>query len=231
MYLDLYERDLRRRVLELLPSGGTLVDVGANVGFWSLPAALRAGPTGRVLALEPNPWAAVRLRRNATLNADRALAPVEIVSKAVGQIVGELELFAYDLEAGASQATLHRGAVDIGSPAHVTVPVTTLDAEVQDPVDVLKIDVQGHEGAVLAGGARLSATAPPRHVVMEVQGELLVHGGTSPERLVSQLEELGYRAVDGDGELGRNPVARPLPTDFFETVVFARSAMRYPAAH
>ena len=56
MFLDRYERELRRRALALLPAGGRFVDVGANVGFWTLPAALQLGPSGSVVAIEPNPW-------------------------------------------------------------------------------------------------------------------------------------------------------------------------------
>jgi FkbM family methyltransferase len=226
MFLGLYETDLRARVLERLPRGGTFVDVGANVGFWSIPAAARAGPEGRVIAFEPNPWALDRLHRNIVLNAERSLASVEIRAAAVGEEAGDRELFSYHLEAGASQATLQRDAVDADRPERVTVSVVRLADAVDAQIDVLKMDVEGHEAAVLAGAGRLLAEAPPQVVVMEVQGALLSHAGASPEGLVAHLESLGYVAVDGDGDLGRQDVTRPLPGDFFETVVFAR---RQPA--
>ena len=154
MFLDLYERDLRRRALALVPAGGCVVDVGANVGFWTIPAARALGPGGRVVAFEPNPWAVDRLRRNLALNDDGSLAAVEIVAAAVGAAPGTMELYSDDLEAGASQATLYAAAHD-GSPQHVEVPVTTLDDVVTGPVDLVKIDVQGHEMAVLDGARRL----------------------------------------------------------------------------
>lgn len=222
MFLGLYETALRARVLARLPRGGTFVDVGANVGFWSVPAALRAGRDGRVVAFEPNPWAVTRLHRNGALNAERALAPVDVRNVAVGEEPAELELFSYDLEGGASQATLQRGAVDAERPERVTVSVVTLDEAVDGHVDVLKIDVEGHEAAVLAGASRLLAEHPPSIVVIEIQGALLAHAGADPEELVAHLESRGYVPVDGDGALGRRDVTRPLPADFFETVVFAR---------
>ena len=222
LFLGLYETELRARVLERLPRGGTFVDVGANVGFWSVPAALRAGPEGHVIAFEPNPWAVDRLRSNTVLNAGRALAPVDVRAVAAGAEPTELELFSFDLEGGASQATLQRGAVDAERPDRVTVPVVTIDGAVDGHVDVLKIDVEGHEAAVLAGASRRLMEGPPTIVVMEVQGALLAHAGASPEGLVAHLESFGYVPVDGDGALGRRDVARPLPVDFFETVVFAR---------
>jgi FkbM family methyltransferase len=224
LFLGLYETELRARVLERLPRGGTFVDVGANVGFWSVPAALRAGPEGRVVAFEPNPWALARLRLNADLNAELALAPLDVRGAAAGAEEAELDLYSYDLESGASQATLQRGAVDAERPERVTVPVVTLAGALDGQVDVLKIDVEGHEAAVLAGARSILEDHPPAFVVMEIQGSLLAHAGASPEDLVAQLESLGYVPVDGDGSLGRREVARPLPADFFETVVFARSA-------
>ena len=88
-------------------------------------------------------------------------------------------------------------------------------------VDLVKIDVQGHEMAVLAGGHRLFEETRPAHVAIEVAGDLLECAGATPEMLVARLEGLGYRAVAGDGRLGREPVERPLPLDFYETIVFA----------
>jgi len=223
MFLDLYERELRARALQLLPVGGRFVDLGANVGFWTLPAARRAGPSGHVVAFEPNPWAADRLERNRRLNDDGTLASIELVRKAVGAEQGELELVSDDLEAGASQATLHGSAVVGATRGSVAVEVTTLDDTLTSEVDILKMDVQGHELEVLRGARELFETSPPRHLVVEIQGDLLAAAGGSSEQLVARLEELGYRAVDGDGVLGHRPVARPLVPEFFETVVFSRA--------
>jgi FkbM family methyltransferase len=223
MFLNLYETELRHRVLDELPEGGTFVDVGANVGFWSIPAAYRIGSAGRVLAFEPNPWAAALLRRNIAANPSASLASIEVFETALGREPGSAELFSDDMQAGSSRATLHSGAVPTETPVHITVPVAKLDALIEGPVDVLKIDVEGHEAGVLAGAHELFAVSPPHRVVLEVHGGLLPHAGGSPEQLVTQVESLGYRAVDGDGTLGHREVPRPLPADFFETVVFARA--------
>jgi tRNA G37 N-methylase Trm5 len=78
IFLGLYENELRAAVLSELRPGDTFVDIGANVGFWSLPAASKGA---RVVAFEPNPAAVRWLRRNLTLNPGLA---VDVRPTAVG---------------------------------------------------------------------------------------------------------------------------------------------------
>jgi len=201
MFLGLYEQELRQRVLSEIR--GVFVDVGANVGFWSVPAATRAA----VVAFEPNPWAAEHLLVNAELNG----LEIDLRPQAVSSRPGQLDLYASDFEQNASQATLHRTAVQ-GSAEEISVPVVTLDEAVGD-VDTLKIDVEGHEEEVLRGAERLLASRTPRVVVVELLGWRLACAGSTPERVVSILDDCGYAA----------PLRRPVPDDVFDTVVFRRS--------
>jgi FkbM family methyltransferase len=213
MFLGQYELELREAVFAEVRPGDTFVDVGANAGFWSLPAARRGA---QVVAFEPNPYAVDRLSRNIELNPELR---VEVRATAVGSESGEVELYAFDLEAGASSATLNRSAVatldkEFGGGTgeavqHVKVPLTTLDAEL-DRVDVLKIDVEGHEEAVLLGAQRTLRELSPRLVVVELLGTGWGHVGNSPERVASVLNDCGYEAA----------LSRPLPDTFHDTVAF-----------
>jgi len=201
MFLGLYEQELRDRVFSDLQ--GVFVDVGANVGFWSVPAATRVP----VVAFEPNPWAAEHLIVNAELNG----LEIDVRRQAVSSRPGELDLYASDLEQNASQATLHRDAI-YGSAEQILVPVVTLDDAVGE-VDTLKIDVEGHEEEVLRGAQSLLGSRTPRVVVIELLGWRLAHAGSTPERVVVLLESYGYQAT----------LRRPVPEDVFDTVVFQRS--------
>jgi hypothetical protein len=60
IFMGCFARDMTRWARTLLPAGGTFLDIGAHAGYFSLTAADRVGPTGRVYAIEPNPG---RLRR------------------------------------------------------------------------------------------------------------------------------------------------------------------------
>ena len=191
------------------------MDVGANVGFWTLPAALCGAD---VIAFEPNPYAVARLQRNVDLNPG---LQVDVRPTAVGSEIGELELFAFDLEAGSSTATFNRSALptiskEFGAATdameQVTVSVTTLDAAEFAKVDVLKVDVEGHEEAVLKGAHKTLSELSPRLVVIELLGTTFGHEGNSPERVAALLNDCGYQA----------DVPRPLPDDFFDTVIFRR---------
>ncbi len=68
MALGTYEHNELRNLLQRLQPGDTFIDVGAHIGYLSLPIAKRVGPSGKVIALEPSPTSLELLRRNVALN-------------------------------------------------------------------------------------------------------------------------------------------------------------------
>ena len=80
------DRAQLRQVLKHLPAGGSFIDVGANFGLYALHAAHKVGPTGKVLAIEPNTRMAQRLRFNIASNT---LSNVAVEDVAVGETPGE----------------------------------------------------------------------------------------------------------------------------------------------
>jgi FkbM family methyltransferase len=152
-------------------SHGAVYDVGANTGVYALVAAA----TGReVHAFEPNPAVAELLRANVKLN-DHA-ARVQVVEMAVSDREGTATLFlppptGESVETSASLDARFKERTD-----HVIeVPVTSLDAHWRaagrPEVGVVKIDVEGHEGAVLDGALELIAACRPV-VFLEVLGNV-----------------------------------------------------------
>lgn len=168
-----------------LPEGGTLWDVGANVGFFALLGARLAGPGGHVVAWEPVPAVAAHAREAALRSG--LSGQVEVRAEAVGAVSGEEEL----LVAGdASWSHLaSRGNAPGTSSARVTV--STLDDVIAAgalPPDVVKLDVEGSEGDVLRGARRLLVEHRPA-LVIELHGtatevcDLLEAAGYAAERL------------------------------------------------
>lgn len=124
------------------------VDVGANVGAYSVYAARLGGPATRVLAIDPNSIVLERLRFNLDANA---IANVTIANVALGDADGTAEFAVDRHNMGQSSLRLENDARD--GKTLIRVPVTTLGgllaAEAFTHVDVLKIDVEGYEDRVL----------------------------------------------------------------------------------
>lgn len=148
--------------LRYLRSTDTFVDVGANVGIYSLLAA-RAVPQGQVLAFEPNPITAERMRTNLRLNG---IDNVIVRASAVGSRAGTATLTAR-LGPGDHIELDQSSEVDT-----VTVPVTTLDAAVDRiaRISLIKIDVEGFEVEVLRGATELLGRGDAPVWIVEVNG-------------------------------------------------------------
>jgi FkbM family methyltransferase len=127
---------------ELVRPGMNVWDIGANVGLFSFAAA---GLGAQVLAVECDPWLANLLRQSQLRNG----LPVRILQAAVHDSCGSSELH-FSVEGRASNSLL-------GSGPSIAVQTVTLDSLLENNPgpDVLKIDVEGVESAVLRGGARV----------------------------------------------------------------------------
>jgi FkbM family methyltransferase len=174
---------------KLLRPGATVLDVGANVGYYALLAAREVGPDGRVIAFEATPAVAARLAENVKLNA---LGNVTVVHAAVCDRAGEIEFRLQDDDSEGN--SLVNFATDWPT---VKVPAVSLDdyaaAHNIDRVDVMKVDVEGAEPMVLAGAKRLLSGPTPPVLILESNPEALKAGGSSPADIRERLAGFGYR--------------------------------------
>jgi FkbM family methyltransferase len=188
---------------ETVRRGDTIWDIGANLGLFSFAAAVAAGPSGRVLAVEPDIVMAGLLRRSAAVNSCHA--QVDVLPAAVS----DEESVARFHIARRNRATNHLDGFGTnqagGVRATVLVPAFTLDwlaAHFAAP-DVIKIDVEQAEVAVLTGGSRVLGRA--RTIICEVAAR----NSTTVRDL---LNTHGYVLYDGDRPPGeRVPVADAPP--------------------
>ncbi len=148
-----YEEGEWRFVSRLLRPGMTVFDVGANQGFYTMLAAQRVGPQGKVIAFEPVPDEFRKLRRNAQVNQARnaTLEPL-----ALGSREGFADMFMC-LDGCGSFSSLRPPAEDVKARTGlIRVPITTLDTYVRDKdirsIDFIKIDAEGGELDVMKGG-------------------------------------------------------------------------------
>jgi FkbM family methyltransferase len=138
----------------LLSPGDHFVDCGANVGLWSLVAAGRVGPGGRVTAFEPNPAAYRRLVQNLSASREvgrRVSAHNVAVADAAGQVAFE----------PGSHHNLGRILAQSGNGS-IVVRAVSLDEQLgAAPVRALKLDIEGGEAAALRGASRLLKVQRP----------------------------------------------------------------------
>jgi FkbM family methyltransferase len=160
----------------LVRPGDRCVDVGANVGVHTVRMARLAGQDGEVIAIEPDPDVMRRARHNVTLNE---LVNVRLVQAAASYQRGETSLYRPgQWDTNRARASLLHHSYLTGTT--VTVPVVTVDDVCGDSrVALIKIDVEGHEDAVVRGAARIIDRDAPA-VIFEYAPELLDDAAQSP---------------------------------------------------
>lgn len=181
-----------------LGPGESFVDVGANVGTYSLLGASLVGERGRVLAFEPVPSTRAQLERNLALNR---LPQVEIVPRGLGAEPGRAILHVVPGASGLSSRYHDVGGSD------VEIEVTTLDRALEGTAlpALVKIDVEGMELEVLKGATGLLGSAHPPLVVLEAQSQHLQAAGTSYRELRAFLAEHGGYEIFALGRRGLRP--------------------------
>jgi len=137
-------------VRALLPKGGNLIDIGANLGWYTVVGALTAGESGKVFAFEPEPANFALLVENVRLNGLGNVIPVEA---AAADLDGEAMLYLSDDNLGDHR--LYASEAERRSCPVRTVSLDTYFGAAPPRIDVVKIDAQGSEAGVLAGMSKL----------------------------------------------------------------------------
>ena len=179
-----YERHLTAVFERHCRPGMTVVDVGANLGYFSLLASRLVGPTGGVIALEPNSENCRLLLSSLGLNGT---SNVELLPVAADETSG----WAYYATHVGSNGGLIDGG-DLLSRFGTVVPTFPLDDLVHGKVDFLKMDVEGAEGRVVRGATRIIEKDRPI-VTTELKEEMLQRvSGRSVAEYLGYFGDLGY---------------------------------------
>jgi FkbM family methyltransferase len=208
-----HDPDFSAALKRLTQPGMLIVDVGANVGGYTLLMAKKAGLAGRVLAFEPNPEVYDRLLSNISANAmgDRISAHRIALSErsGVGTMFGPRRDYP-----NRGIASLHQ-FVDALSEKFV-VEVSTLDAQALQhgiqKLDLIKIDTEGNDVKVLLGAMATITRYRPR-IVFEANRAAHRESGSSLEAVRAELRSLGYSffTVGLAGHLRGVPPGKDLP--------------------
>lgn len=183
----------------VLRPGDTVVDVGANIGYYTCYFARLVGPKGHVVAFEPAPDLIDILRDNVAYNG---YAHVQIENQAVTEKSGPLTLF---MEAGKpednrifSDGEGNRTAQPVDGVCLDDVPFLK-----DHPPAFIKMDIQGAEIFAIRGMRRLLGESPDVCVLLEYWPYGLIRAGYRPEELVEELLKVGLQVcrVADDGRL------------------------------
>jgi FkbM family methyltransferase len=182
-----YEPHLTRAISDVLKEGDGFIDVGANIGWFSLLAASIVGVTGRVLAVEADPANVGLVLRSAHASG---FGNVRAVSAAAGATSGAMLL----QRAGGSNGVVYLSA-DAPAPGDRWVPAVTLDSlsGMMNSVRVVKVDVEGAELLVLWGASEMITRYRPVVFVEFSPGMLSRFEGSGTRELQSWLDEHDYR--------------------------------------
>lgn len=169
--------------LALLRPGQVVVDIGANIGVFSLRASRKVGARGRVISFEPIPQTCALLRKNARLNYCNNMTVLE---KAVGDAVGKIKI----------RTSGHLSSASIANPGFAyesEVELTTLDEEFRrlglSSVDAIKMDIEGAEPLAIRGMASVILTYHPM---------ILFENGPAGMETCQLLESFGYEIGNYD---------------------------------
>jgi FkbM family methyltransferase len=185
-----YERATRQMIERLLPEGGTFLDIGAHVGFYSLVAARKVGPGGRVFAFEPEPDNFRLLRRNI---AENGHDNITAIPAAVCDRSGRGRIFVS--RQGNDRHSLFPNPGSPMAERAEDVDTTTLDdfagALGWPAIDLVKMDIEGAEPLALAGMHRLLDRSPRLRLIVEFSPGMLEAGGVAPRRFLDDLARHG----------------------------------------
>jgi FkbM family methyltransferase len=206
-----YDPELVQFINAQLSPGDVYIDVGAHVGMVAVSVA-RSVAGVRVHAFEPHPINADRFLRNQKLNE---VSSITVNRMAVGDQNGELTL----ASPGGGSDSFYVSDSDDDGPR---VPVTTLDDYAKEhrlsEVQLLKLDVEGYEPAVLRGAKDLIAAGRIKVIVCELSSSLLMRSGSSESSLVGWLADRDY-SIHELPRFGLHRL-RNIPANHYRNVAF-----------
>jgi FkbM family methyltransferase len=204
-FLGYFEFRETRAALRILRPGDCFVDIGANIGWYTLLAARRVGPSGRVIAFEPSAPVFDHLARHVQLNG---FTNVTLEKRAIADRTGQAVLSGASPE-NQGLGSLLPAAAAAAAPGE-DVDVVRFDDYFADrrpgAVRLMKVDVEGAELLVLRGMADALAAKVCDYILIEAAEPHLARGGASTAELLDMLRSKGYRlwrmGLFGRSEIG-----------------------------
>lgn len=186
-----FEQEEIKYLISVLKEGDIFLDIGSNIGLFSLLISERVGDTGKVLSYEPSPSTFLRLKENIVLNNFNNIEARNLgLSNQTGKLILHTSQNGYD--AWNSFAPSEDDKLE----KEILVPVSTLDKELENinlsQIKAVKIDVEGWEKHVLLGGEVFFKEFNPI-VMVEFTEQNTFNAGYSVHEIYDLLVLWGYQ--------------------------------------
>jgi FkbM family methyltransferase len=237
-YANDFDRHERAIIDRIVHSGSTVLDIGANIGLYTCLFAHKVGPSGQVMAFEPEPGVFSLLKRNVGLNdfGDR----VQLFNIALSDRKGTADFNVFP-EAGSVYNSLgSTKAYGLAACSTIPVPTDTLDRVLADvplsEMSLIKIDAEGAESMVIEGAGDVLSRVDRTVVVAELNEEAAAACSSSIERTIDVMQRHGFIPfkLSRSGELkelqSNDIIAIKDKLDPMINVFFSKSA-RFPAVY
>jgi FkbM family methyltransferase len=236
VYLGAYEPEIIKALKRIVEPGNVVIDIGANIGAITLPLAQYVGNSGRVIAFEPTSWAYDKLQKNLSLNPHllEQVKSERIMLLEEEKTPPAFVYSSWNLTAEENQLThpQHKGRLMSTNCAQGMSLDGYLKKNSEQKIDLIKLDVDGYELAVLKGARKLILRDRPK-IILEIAPHVQEEKKQLEELLI-ELEAAKYRL---EHLVSRRPI--PLLKDGIEKIcphggsinVLAlpnESASRYP---
>lgn len=187
---DGFEKEETDYVVSVLEEGDIFIDIGTNIGLFSLIASKIVGDKGKVVCFEPSPTTFSRLVENVQLNDFKN---IDLRNIGLSDVREEMTFYISDNGYDAWNSFAPSQDDKLGSS--IMVPVSTLDIELKDvdvsKIKLIKIDVEGWEKFVLYGGKEFFVNFSPI-VMVEFTEENTFNAGYSVHEIYDIMQNFGY---------------------------------------
>lgn len=170
-------------LLQIVQEGMTVVDIGANIGYYALQVAERVGSKGHVIAFEPAPRAYALLRQNIEQNH---LNNIHALPYAIGDFRGEMDFFLYEQS---NWNSFVKHGTPIGKLSVAVYPLDEILPHLSGRVDLIRMDIEGYEVQAVRGMENTLRRHKPI-VCLELHSSFIEP--PSAVNLLKTLYDIGY---------------------------------------
>jgi len=209
-FFGIWEPNLTAWLASRLRSGDVFVDVGANLGYFTLLASQLVGPTGRVIAIEASPSIFRRLVANVRLNSCNN---VELHEVAAADRSGTVRVFLAKADNYGATSLLESRGGRLEADVRAQPLSDIVSEETMSRVRMIKIDVEGAEALVLDGlVSRLGSARRDLEIVVEINPVALKEQGRDVEELFHALHRHGFMPYRLENDYSAEPylVVKPV---------------------